>query len=87
MKSAEKSGRYMTTQQVAAHYGVDEGTIRKPAPGGRFAKLRRVKLTPGRHGIVRYLRSDVDALDREILKAAMTVHGERLAPDADERAA
>jgi hypothetical protein len=68
MKSMPESNRYMTCAEVAAHYRVHHTTIRRPTPGSPFARLRRVRFG----GCVRILRSDVDALDRQAERAAMT---------------
>jgi hypothetical protein len=72
MKDALKSNRYMTRQQVADHYQVDKTTIRRPSFGSPFARLRQIKIG----GVVRILRSDVEALDRQLERAAMTPYGQ-----------
>ena len=80
MKSAEKSDRYMTRREVAAHFKVSEAMIRQPKGTSPFALLRVVRLGDKS---VRYLRSDVDKLDRWLERAAMTPYGQEPPPAPD----
>lgn len=64
-RERQPSARYMTLQQAADHYCVDESTIRKG-----LAIFSRLALIPtGRRTLV--LRSSVERLDRELERAAL----------------
>lgn len=64
------SSKWMTYKEVAAHFRVSEATVRLGR--GVFARLRRVPLTEGRTVV---LRADVEKLDREMERAAVTLVG------------
>ncbi|MGB8510058.1 MAG: hypothetical protein WCD76_16890 [Pyrinomonadaceae bacterium] len=64
----ELSSRWMTYRQVADHFAVSEATVRLGR--GVFARLRRAPLSKGR---IVVLRSDVDKLDREMERAALSL--------------
>lgn len=65
----QPSAKYMTLQQSADHYQVDESTIRKG-----LSVFGRLRLVPtGRRTLV--LRSSVERLDRELERSALRADG------------
>lgn len=70
MAAKEKtySSKWMTFQQVADHFQVSEATVRLGR--GVFGRLRRVPLC-GRRTVI--LRADMERLDREMERAAMSL--------------
>ncbi|HLM58693.1 MAG TPA: hypothetical protein VK422_21495 [Pyrinomonadaceae bacterium] len=66
------SSKWMTYKEVAAYFRVSEATVRLGR--GVFARLRRATLTPGRTVVP---RADVEALDREMERAALALAPER----------
>jgi len=65
-RERQLSSKWMTIQQVADHYAVDETTIRKKR--GAFVNLRHSKVGERRTLIP---RADVEKLDRDLLAKAM----------------
>lgn len=68
MKEKTYSSKWMTYQQVADHFQVSEATVRLGR--GVFSRLRRVPLC-NRRTVV--LRADVERLDREMERAAVSL--------------
>lgn len=69
-KQTDKSSRWMTVKEVAAHYCVGETVIRDGV--GDFGRLRQVRPT---ERCLLIPRSDVEALDRHLERAAVALGG------------